>query len=95
MVMVEEQIMCYVNNSHYTVMVFLDLPLEILPEIFNHVVKPQHLASLCLVNNSFRTFAVCKLYERVSIYSWHKEGKTKACVRSLAAEQHLISSHRS
>ena len=67
-----------------TAMVFLDLPLDILPEIFNHIVKPQHLASLCLVNNSFRTFAVCKLYERVFIYSWHKEGKTKACARSLA-----------
>ena len=60
-------------------MPFLDLPLEILPEIFSHVVKPQHLASLCLVNNSFRTFAVYKLYDRISIYSWHKEGKTKAC----------------
>jgi hypothetical protein len=67
-----------------TVMAFLDLPLEILPEIFGHIVKPEHFATLCLVNNSFRTFAVCKLYERVSIYSWHKDGKTKACVQSLA-----------
>ena len=65
-------------------MVFQDLPLEILPEIFNHIVKPQHLASLCLVNNSFRTFAVRRLYERVFIYSWHKEGKTKVCARNLA-----------
>ena len=61
-------------------MVFLDLPLEILPEIFSHIVKPQHLAYLCLVNNSFRTFAVSKLYERVSIYSWHKEGKSKVYI---------------
>ena len=66
-----------------TAMVFLDLPLDILPEIFSHIVKPQHLASLCLVNNSFRTFAVCKLYESVSIFSWNKEGKTKACARRL------------
>lgn len=58
---------------------FLDLlPLEILLEIVSHIVKPQHLACLCLVNNSFRTFAVCKLYERVSIFSWHKEAKVKA-----------------
>jgi len=63
-------------------MLFLDLPLEILPEIFSHITKPQHLASLCLVNNSFRTFAVPKLYERVSVYSWHKEGKAKACNRT-------------
>ncbi|KAF8816309.1 hypothetical protein BYT27DRAFT_7184152 [Phlegmacium glaucopus] len=58
-------------------MLFLDLPLEILPEILSHIVKTQHLASLCLVNSAFRTFAVSQLYEKVSIYSWHKEGKTK------------------
>ena len=33
----------------------MDLPLEILPEIFSHIVMPRHLASLYLVNNAFRT----------------------------------------
>ena len=58
-------------------MEFLDLPPEILPEIFSHIVMPHHLASLCLVNNTFQTFAVCELYKEVS---WHKEETTKACV---------------
>ena len=60
-------------------MEFPYLPLEILSEIskFSHIVMPHHLASLCLVNNTFRTFAVCELYKEVS---WHKEETTKACV---------------
>ena len=58
----------------------MDLPLEILPEIFSHIVMPRHLASLYLMNNAFRTFAVCELYKQVSIYSRHKEETTKACV---------------
>ena len=58
-------------------MLFLDLPLEILPEILEYVVKPQHLAATCLVNKTFNLFATQRLYERISIYSWHKEGKAK------------------
>ncbi|PPR07496.1 hypothetical protein CVT26_013465 [Gymnopilus dilepis] len=58
-------------------MQFLDLPIELLPEILKYVVKPQHLASACLVNKAFRTFATTRLYERIFIYSWHKEGKAK------------------
>ncbi|KAF4613324.1 hypothetical protein D9613_010978 [Agrocybe pediades] len=58
-------------------MAFQDLPLEILPEILQHIVRPQHLASACLVNKKFHQFTVTRLYERVSIYSWHKEGKIK------------------
>ncbi|KJA23909.1 hypothetical protein HYPSUDRAFT_66002 [Hypholoma sublateritium FD-334 SS-4] len=60
-------------------MLLTDLPIEILPEIIDHVAKPQHLAHLCLVNKAFHRFAVPKLYERVYIYSWHREGKAKAC----------------
>ncbi len=58
---------------------FNDLPVELLPLIVQHVVKPSQLAALCLVNKSFYTFAVLLLYERVFIYAWHKEGKAKAC----------------
>lgn len=71
-----------VSGVASTDMVFLDLPLEILPEIFSHTVKSQDLASLCLVNKCFRAFAVSRLYERVSIYSWHKDGKSKACSKN-------------
>ncbi|KIJ91199.1 hypothetical protein K443DRAFT_115368 [Laccaria amethystina LaAM-08-1] len=56
---------------------FSDLPLELLPIILVHLIKPHHLASACLVNKLFHTFAVPWLYNHVSIYSWHKEGKTK------------------
>jgi F-box-like len=48
-------------------MELLDLPLEILSEIFSHIMMPKHLASLCLVNNAFQMFAVCELYKEVSI----------------------------
>ncbi|KDR77013.1 hypothetical protein GALMADRAFT_225165 [Galerina marginata CBS 339.88] len=58
-------------------MLFLDLPVEILPEILHHVIKPQHLRAMCMVNQTFRSFATPRLYERVSIYSWHKDGKVK------------------
>ena len=56
---------------------FSDLPLELLPIIFAHLIKPHHLALACLVNKPFQTFAVPWLYSHVSIYSWHKEGKIK------------------
>lgn len=58
---------------------FKDLPVELLPLVVLHVVRPSHLAALCLVNKTFYTFAVPLLYERVFIYAWHKEGKSKAC----------------
>ncbi|KAF9484062.1 hypothetical protein BDN70DRAFT_872961 [Pholiota conissans] len=58
-------------------MQFLDFPIEILPEIIDHLAKPQHLAHLCLVNKTFRPFATSQLYQKVYIYSWHREGKTK------------------
>lgn len=63
---------------------FQDLPVELLPIIVQYVVKPSHLANLCLVNQSFYTFAIPLLYERVFIYAWHKEGKAKVCHAVLA-----------
>ncbi|CCM00826.1 uncharacterized protein FIBRA_02868 [Fibroporia radiculosa] len=56
---------------------FLDLPLELLPLIVQHFVRPSHFAALCLVNKYFYTFAISLLYERAFIYAWHKEGKAK------------------
>lgn len=58
-------------------MSFLGLPIEILPEIVDHIVKPQHLARVCLVNKAFNIFASEKLYARIYIYSWHRESKIK------------------
>ncbi|KIM41347.1 hypothetical protein M413DRAFT_146971 [Hebeloma cylindrosporum] len=74
-------------------MLFLDLPLEILPEILEYVVKPQHLATVCLVNKTFNPFATRRLYERISIYSWHKEGKVKVIklFDTLSRNPHLAS----
>ena len=57
---------------------FNDLPLELLPMVIQHVVRPSHLAAVCLVNRPFYMFTITLLYERVFIYAWHKEGKTKA-----------------
>jgi len=62
---------------HSIMVGFLDIPLELLPVIFDSVVRPQHLASLCLVNKSFNEFAIPSLYQRVYIYAWHKEVKSK------------------
>ncbi|KAI0708567.1 hypothetical protein C8Q76DRAFT_626883 [Earliella scabrosa] len=70
---------------------FQDLPVELLPIIVQYVVKPSHLANLCLVNQSFYTFAIPLLYERVFIYAWHKEGKAKVIklFKTLAEYPHL------
>ena len=56
---------------------FNDLPLELLPVVVQHLLRPSHLATACLVNKAFYTFAVPLLYERVFISAWHKEGKAK------------------
>lgn len=58
-------------------MSFLDLPVDIVPEIVHHFAKAQHLNALCRVNKVFNTFASEKLYERIHIYSWHKDSKAK------------------
>ncbi|KAF9078782.1 hypothetical protein BDP27DRAFT_1206321 [Rhodocollybia butyracea] len=56
----------------------LDIPLELLPEIFYHIRYPQDLCKLCQVNKTFHHFATPLLYERIYIFSWHKHGKLNA-----------------
>ncbi|KAI0719750.1 hypothetical protein C8T65DRAFT_33830 [Cerioporus squamosus] len=70
---------------------FEDKPLELLPVIIQHVVKPSHLAAICLVDHRFYEFTIPLLYERVFIYAWHKEGKAKVIklFRTLAEYPHL------
>ncbi|KAJ7349672.1 hypothetical protein DFH08DRAFT_996922 [Mycena albidolilacea] len=58
-------------------MEFLHLPLELLTQILSHFVKVQHLAHACRVNKTFYEFGIPRLYERASIYSWHKHAKMK------------------
>jgi len=55
----------------------LDIPLELLPTIFDFVPKPSHLAALCLVSKAFNTFATPVLYRCVHIFPWHKDAKLK------------------
>ncbi|KAJ2933813.1 hypothetical protein H1R20_g3261, partial [Candolleomyces eurysporus] len=56
---------------------FLDLPIDLLPCVLSFVVKANHLAAAAVVDKTWNVFATPLLYERVSIYSWHKEGKVK------------------
>ncbi|KAI0341442.1 hypothetical protein BDW22DRAFT_1408085 [Trametopsis cervina] len=56
---------------------FSNLPTELLPSILQHIIRPNHLAELCLVNNAFYAFTAPVLYRRAFIYSWHKDGKSK------------------
>ncbi|KAH9848155.1 hypothetical protein C2E23DRAFT_470195 [Lenzites betulinus] len=70
---------------------FEDLPFDLLPLVVQHVVRPAHLAVLCLVNQAFYAFAIRLLYERVFIYAWHREAKAKVIklFRTLADYPHL------
>jgi hypothetical protein len=56
---------------------FIDLPLELLPLILSFIPNPRSLTHTCLVNKVFYQFSVPRLYERISIYSWHKHGKER------------------
>lgn len=56
---------------------FLDLPLDVLPLIMQHLVRPSHLAAVCLVSKYFLRYTIPQLYESAYIYAWHKEGKVK------------------
>ncbi|EIN14624.1 hypothetical protein PUNSTDRAFT_56361 [Punctularia strigosozonata HHB-11173 SS5] len=56
-------------------MQFHDLPVELLVDICAALSKPSHLARVSLVNKTFCAFATPRLYQRIYIYSWHKEGK--------------------
>ncbi|KAG6337014.1 hypothetical protein ID866_2074, partial [Astraeus odoratus] len=76
---------------------FLDIPLELLAVIFDFVLKPHHLAALCLVSRVFNDFATPILYRRVLIFPWHKNAKSKVttacCFRCHVITSHLIKSH--
>nr|GAT46998.1 predicted protein [Mycena chlorophos] len=56
---------------------FLDLPLELLPSILAQLLRPQHLASACLVNHTFNAFATPALYRAISVFAWQKDSKAK------------------
>ena len=59
---------------------FVTLPIELLSDVLEHIIRPSQLANLCLVNNAFYSFSVPALYRRAFIYSWHKDGKLKVMV---------------
>ena len=56
---------------------FLDIPVDLLPLILQHLVRPNHLAASRLVNSSFGTFAVPFLFEQIFIFAWHKDAKIR------------------
>lgn len=56
---------------------FATLPLELLPEILTHIIRPSRLATICLVNKAFHAFGVQLLYIRIFIYAWHKDSKAR------------------
>lgn len=68
-------------NAHHVVHSKMDcfalLPIDLLPNILEEIIRPAHLASVCLVNSTFHAFGIQILYRRVFIYSWHKEAKAK------------------
>lgn len=66
---------------------FVDLPLDVIPIILQHIVKPNQLAANRLVNKSFEAFAAPRLFEQIFIFAWHKDAKTRVndsifCVES-------------
>ena len=54
---------------------FNDLPLELLPDIIQGVVKPGSLALFCLVSKTFCKFTRPFLYHTVAIFPWHDKEK--------------------
>jgi hypothetical protein len=60
-------------------MQMLDLPIELLPVILQHIFNPHFLAAACLVNRTFNTFAIPKLYQYIAIFPWHRQSKAKVC----------------
>ena len=66
---------------------FLDLPVELLPLILQYIIRPSHIAALCLVNRYFHAFAIPQLYERAFIYAWHTDGKTKVRITQIMGTQ--------
>lgn len=70
---------------------FTDLPLDLLPNILQFVVRANHLAAARLVNRRFDDFAGPLLFEQVSIYAWNKDSKNrlKQLFRVLANYPHV------
>ncbi|KAF9453370.1 hypothetical protein P691DRAFT_801191 [Macrolepiota fuliginosa MF-IS2] len=68
-----------------------ELPLELLPEILEHLPRANYLTRTALVNHTFHNATVPQLYARASIYSWHKEAKARVIqlFRTLASCPHL------
>lgn len=54
-----------------------DLPLELLPIVFQHIPRSQDLVRLCQVSKTFNTFATPFLYQKIYVYPWHKSWKEK------------------
>lgn len=54
---------------------FQELPIDILAVILGFLLKSSHLASAAKVNKTWNEFVTPRLYERISVFSWHKEWK--------------------
>lgn len=64
------------STRHTTIMTaFNDLPLDVLPGIVQNIVLPRSLASLCLVNKTFRKFTQPFLYHTIAVLPWHHKEK--------------------
>ena len=68
-----------------------NLPVELIPLILQHLIKPQHLALCCRVSKLFHELAMPLLYERAFIYAWYKEGKQRVGAAEIFAQSLLIS----
>ena len=58
---------------------FRDLPLDLVPLIVVNLLESAHIASLCLVNHTFYTFAVPTLYERIFTHPRQQSSKLRVC----------------
>ncbi|KAF8639215.1 hypothetical protein AX17_001700 [Amanita inopinata Kibby_2008] len=70
---------------------FSDLPVELLSPIFSYLLKPHQLATVCQVSKTFYDFAIPRLYNKVAVFSWHKDVKTRVVqlFATLASCPHL------
>ncbi|KAF5350601.1 hypothetical protein D9756_008654 [Leucocoprinus leucothites] len=68
-----------------------ELPLELLPVILEHLPKVHYLTRAALVNHAFYQSTIPLLYSRASIYSWHKDAKSRVIelFRTLSSCSHL------
>ena len=60
-------------------LLFEELPVDIVPVVISHLIRPQHLASASRVCKLFHEAALPSLYFEVSIYPWHRDPKAKVC----------------